>query len=132
MLTETPQFILTQPMFISSRLIPAVKIDNATLSAQCHAIEADGRTHWQFFLDIPTMPEWVSEESYVTALGATWTQSVAMALETFCDVAGTDDLADNHVAQGITSREVHRWLVDNTIDFMGMAETLREWIEANH
>ena len=129
MLTETPHYELTEPMFISSRLMPAVHVGNGTLSAEAHAIEHGGRAHFRFYLDVPGVGEWTSTDSYVTTVGRDWTQAVAMALETFTDAAGSDDFDDNLIA-GDLPGPLAAWMRDNYLDFMIEAETLREWLES--
>ncbi len=130
MLTGSPRYELSAPMFIGSRLAPSVKVAGATLTAEAHAVERDGRAHFRFFLDVPEVGTWESDNSYSTVMAATWTEAAAMALETFADVASTDDPADNSVLQDLPET-LKTWVTDNSMNFYSTSESLREWLYSN-
>jgi len=125
-LSETPRYVLNHPLFISTRLLPAVKIGDGTLSTECHAIETDGRTHWRFHLDVPGHHEWTSEDSFVTIIESTWSAGAARALETFCDYFGCED-SGTDIADTLLDPDLIRWVRDLHIDFFFLHEELDEW-----
>jgi hypothetical protein len=52
------QYILREPFFISSRLMPAIRVGDTTIHMQAHSIDADdGDTvlRWEYLIDGPTV-----------------------------------------------------------------------------
>lgn len=124
MLAQTPHYELTAPMFISARLLPAVRVADATVSASAHAMEADGRVHFFFHIDVPGVGEWTSPESYVTAIAPDWTRAVARALETFC---GSWD----SIFEDMPPNAFSVWMMDRDDDFSLIAHDLDEWLDTH-
>jgi hypothetical protein len=126
MLATTPQYHLSEPLHISARLLPAVHVADAVLSAEAHATDGS-RAHFRFYLDVPGFEQWISADSLVTTVGRTWTHAVARALETLTDSLGTDEISATLL--GDFPAELATWVTENALEFMVAAEDLREWLD---
>lgn len=119
MLGQTPHYELTAPLFISARLMPAVRIGDGTVSVEAHGLEPDGRAHFRFHIDVPGVGTWSSTDSYVTTMKSTWTESAVTALETFCDSVA-DVWAEDMPADAMSV-----WVMASEDEFALMAHDLQ-------
>lgn len=124
--TDSPHYELTAPMIIGSRLTPAIAVGEGFVSVEAHQVETNGRAHFRAHIDVPGIPSWSSEDSFVTTVGRDWTHAAMMALETVCDALGSDE---GPAFDGLPSNLL-TWLSDGAyMDMMNAAEHLREALE---
>lgn len=127
-LSLTPSYTLTAPMFISSRLMPAILVGNATLSAEAQMVEDGERVHFRFHLDVPGLGSWTSGDSFVTVCATTWTVAAAKALECFCDASDSEESATTLRAM---PDKFESWATSCNDSFFFAGENLRVWLEDN-
>jgi len=71
---------LRKPFFISSRLLPAVKVGDATISIEYAGNEPDGRVRYRYYLDFADGTEHVGEDLKSGVFGGTLKQGMESLL----------------------------------------------------
>lgn len=123
---DFPRYTLTAPLIIGYRLAPAIAVGDGFVSVEATAIESDGRAHFRFYIDAPSIDSYTSADSDVTVMGRDWTHAAMMALETVLDALGSDDGPAIDLPADVTA-----WLAAGAyMDASVGAEDLREALEA--
>jgi hypothetical protein len=102
--------VLHPPFFISSRLMPAIKVDNVTISIERSSKERFGRESVTVYFDLPDGTEVVEDDLYV--LYSTPTQEVFSTLFAFlgCGRRATEETEDGGP---LFAPELHDWIKCN-------------------
>lgn len=119
---------LKEPFFISSRLLPAVKVGGTTVSIEYAGDRLpDGRVPYRYFLDFPDGTEHVGEDLKSGAFGGTLRQGMEslLAFLEACGESRNPRYGDHGENADLFPESIGDWAYQNSDEIT----SVRLWIE---